>query len=133
MRRIELLREKQVRNAAPDPGKFVKRLADGGGLYLQATISPKDGVNRNWIFRYERDGARHDLGIGPLHTVGLADARRKAKELRQRLVLDGVDPLAAREAERAERRAQAQAVCAGAAKALMFRDCVEKLCGRDRD
>jgi hypothetical protein len=125
VRKIELLTEKQVRNAKPDEGKFVKRLLDGAGLYLQATVS-KDGVNRNWIFRYERDGERHDMGLGPLHSVGLAAARRKVKELRERLVLDGIDPLAARLAEKAERKAQAQAARADAAKAQTFKQCAER-------
>jgi integrase len=124
MRRIELLTEKQVRNAKPDKGKFVKRLLDGAGLILQATLG-KDGTNRNWIFRYERDGVRHDMGIGPLHTVGLAEARRRARDLRL-LILDGVDPLEARNEERAERRAKAQAVRAEQAKALTFAQCAEK-------
>jgi integrase len=121
MRKIELLTEKQARNAKPDEGKFVKRLSDGGGLYLQATLS-QDGFNRNWIFRYERDGERHDMGLGPLHTVGLAAARRKARELRERLVLDGIDPLAARIAERAARLAAR----ADAAKTQTFKQCAER-------
>jgi integrase len=123
MRKIELLTEKQVRNAKPDKGKFVKRLLDGAGLYLQATAG-KDGVNRNWILRYELDGARHDMGIGPLHTVGLAEARRRARDLRLQ-ILDGVDPLEAREEERAERRAKAQAARAEMAKVTTFRQCVD--------
>ena len=48
-----LLKQKQVANAKPDEGKFVKRLLDGAGLYLQATIGKNDSINRNWIFRYE--------------------------------------------------------------------------------
>ena len=66
MRILDRLSEKQVKNAKPKPGKFVVRLADGGGLYLQATVSKAWGINRNWIFRYELDGARHDMGLGPL-------------------------------------------------------------------
>src|SRR4029077_16228304 len=72
MREINRLTDAEVRSAKPDKGKFVVRLADGAGLYLQATRSGS-GVNRNWIFRYELDGERHDLGIGPLHTVTLSE------------------------------------------------------------
>src|SRR5262249_47394296 len=72
-------------------------------------------VLRSWIFRYELNGKRHDMGLGPTHTVGLALAREKAKGLRQQL-LDGVDPLAAR-------RAQRQATAAEAAKRVTFREC----------
>ena len=93
MRITERLTEKQVSNAKPDKGRFVKRLPDGGGLYLQATLSKTNGVNQNG-FRYELDGERHDLGIGPLNTLGLAQAREIAKGMR-RLKL-GVDPLEAR-------------------------------------
>jgi integrase len=124
MRKIELLSQMQVRNAKPDKGRFVKRLLDGAGLYLQATLG-KDGVNKNWIFRYELDRVRHDMGIGPLHTIGLADARRKARELRQQ-ILDGIDPLDARTEEREERRAKAQAARAEKAKAQTFAQCAEK-------
>lgn len=126
MRMSDRLTEKQVKNATPDKGKFVKRLPDGGCLYLQATVSKAGGVNRNWIFRYERDGQRRDMGLGSLHDVGLAAARRKAKELREQLVLEAIDPLEARNEERAERRAKAQAMRAERAKAQTFRDCVEK-------
>jgi hypothetical protein len=80
----------------------------------------KDGVNRNWIFRYELDGERHDMGLGPLHTVGLADARQMARELRNQL-LNGIDPLEARN----EARAKTQTARAHKAKAQTFRQCAE--------
>jgi integrase len=70
------------------------KLRDGGGLYL---ISK--GAGRYWIFNYTFAGIRREMGIGPLHTVGLADARDKAEAARK-LVRSGVDPLSAkREAE----------------------------------
>lgn len=70
------------------------KLRDGGGLYL---ISK--GAGRYWIFNYTFAGLRREMGLGPLHTVGLADAREKA-EVARKLVRSGVDPLAAkREAE----------------------------------
>jgi integrase len=120
MRKIGLLSEKQVKNLKPDPGKFVRRVADGGGLYLQATVSTAEGFNRNWIFRFEMDGVRHDLGIGPLHTVTLSEARRRATALRLR-ILDGIDPAQEREKIKAERLAhRAQAL-----KATTFAQCWE--------
>jgi Arm DNA-binding domain len=64
---------------------------DGGGLYLQIT---KAGV-KSWLFRYMRDGKAHGMGLGPLHTVSLAEARVKAHECRA-LLLDGVDSLDAK-------------------------------------
>ena len=65
---------------------------DGGGLYL------KDGSS--WIYRYERNGKKHDFGLGPALDVALAEARRKAAEAR-RLLHEGRDPLAEKRASRA--------------------------------
>jgi integrase len=73
---------------------------DGGGLYLQVKPS-KDGkrINRSWIFRYTVAGRMRDMGLGPLSTIGLADARDKAKRMRAKL-LDGVNPIDERKATR---------------------------------
>jgi integrase len=119
MREIDKLTDAEVRNAKPDKGKFVKRLLDGAGLYLQATMSTA-GVNRNWIFRYELDGERHDLGLGPLHTVTLAHARRRAAELRLQ-ILEGIDPAQ----ERADLKAERLARKAERIKATTFKECAE--------
>src|SRR5262249_25066024 len=62
--------------------------ADGGGLYLQVT--PRG--SRSWIFRYERDGHPHKMGLGPTHLVDLREAREKAHVCRRQL-FDGIDPL----------------------------------------
>ncbi len=80
--------------------------ADGGGLYLQVG----KGDARSWIFRYAADGRERQMGLGPAHTVGLAEARDMALELRK-LRLKGVDPIEARKAEQdAARRERASAV-----------------------
>ena len=126
MRIVNRLTEMQVKNAKPTKGKFVTRLLDGNGLYLQATRSKTGGINRNWVFRYELDGQRHDMGIGSLHDVSLAAARMKAKEFRGQIVLHGIDPLEARDEEREQRRAKAQAARAEKAKAQTFAQCVDK-------
>lgn len=47
------------------------KYGDGGGLYLQVTKS----LIKSWIFRHAKDGVEHSLGLGPLHTVGLEEAR----------------------------------------------------------
>jgi integrase len=117
MREINRLTDAEVRSAKPDKGKFVVRLADGAGLYLQATKSGS-GVNRNWIFRYELDGERHDLGLGPLHTVTLSEARRRATELRLQ-ILDGIDPMQ----ERADLKAERLGRKAAKLKATTFGQC----------
>jgi integrase len=120
MRKTEILTDAAIRNAKPDKGKFVKRLLDGAGLYLQATKGTS-GVNRNWIFRFELDGERHDMGLGPLHTVGLSEARRRASELRLQ-ILDGIDPMQ----ERADLKAERLARKAERIKATTFKECAEQ-------
>jgi hypothetical protein len=86
------------------------RYGDGHGLYLQVTPA---GV-RSWLLRYERGGRERWMGLGPLHTFGLDEARARARAARQQLA-DGVDPLDARKVERAERALEA-------AKAITFAD-----------
>jgi integrase len=66
---------------------------DGAGLYLQVA---KAGT-KSWIFRFRMSGKQREMGLGPLHTVSLAQARDKAKECRA-LLLEGTDPLEARNA-----------------------------------
>ena len=53
-----------------EPGLY----ADGDGLYLQIT---KAGV-KSWIYRFRHDGKRSEMGLGPLRSVGLAQAREAA-------------------------------------------------------
>lgn len=67
--------------------------ADGGGLYLQVT----PGGSKSWIFRFTRGGKTHDMGLGPLHTVGLAEARAEAL-LARKAKQGGINPLDARRA-----------------------------------
>lgn len=69
---------------------------DGGGLYLYVTGRP---ARRSWIFRFMLAGRAREMGLGPAHTVGLAEARARARRARL-LLLDGQDPIAARQAER---------------------------------
>jgi integrase len=118
---IHRLHEKQVRNAKPDRGRRSILLPDGANLHLQATLGRDGSVNRSWVFRYQFDGERHDLGLGPLHTTGLADARTEAKRLRQQIIA-GIDPLQARREAERERLAQK----AAQAKAVTFKECCEQ-------
>jgi integrase len=61
---------------------------DGGGLWLQVSQSG----SKSWIFRFTLAGKSREMGLGPTHTVTLAEARTKAQECRQ-LILDGKDPI----------------------------------------
>jgi len=61
---------------------------DGGGLWLQIT---KTGV-KSWLFRFMVKGKAYGMGLGPLHSVTLAEARHKAANAR-RLLVEGINPL----------------------------------------
>ena len=94
---------------AKTPGMY----CDGGSLYMR--IAP--GGSKQYVFRYIRNGRLHDMGIGPTHTLSLAEARGRATEARK-LLLDGVDPLASK-------RAHFAALRAAEAKDVTFADCVK--------
>src|SRR5262245_10567697 len=95
---------------AKRPGMY----ADGGGLYLRVT---KDGA-KNWVFRFMLNGRPRWMGMGPLHTIGLAEARTRAAESRKQRH-DGVDPIDARRGERQQARLDA-------AKTITFKECAAK-------
>lgn len=61
---------------------------DGGGLTLQITTTGA----KSWLFRYMVNGKPFGMGLGPTHTVSLAEARQKALEARK-LLIDGINPL----------------------------------------
>src|SRR5215210_1343911 len=72
------------------------RHAVGGGAYLQIT----EQGTKSWVFRYQRDGKPRHMGLGPFELVTLAEAREKAWQARRGL-LNGIDPLEAKQASRA--------------------------------
>ena len=77
--------------------------ADGAGLYLQVAASAARGERgveagtsaRSWIFRFDLNQRRREMGLGPLSIVSLAEARSRAAECRK-LLHEGKDPLAMR-------------------------------------
>jgi len=101
-----------------EPGLY----SDGGGLYLQVTAPRgQDRTGhppRSWIFKFTLNGKAREMGIGPLHTVSLAQARAKATECRA-LCKDGRDPIEARSLERA-------ALFADARKLATFKECARQ-------
>lgn len=72
------------------------KLRDGGGLWLVTK-----GDARYWVFDFTLKGKRRQLGLGPLLSVGLAEARSRADEARK-LVRSGVDPIERRKASEAK-------------------------------
>lgn len=72
--------------------------ADGGNLYLFVR-----GSSRGWVFRFVApDGKRRNMGLGSLHAVSLAEARKQAALLREQIKhpLTRTDPLAKRREDR---------------------------------
>jgi len=121
MGKVGRLTARQVQTARPESDRRATMIADGGNLYLQASIGKNGDISRSWVFRYEYLGRRHDVGLGPTHTVSLIEARAKAKAMRLQL-LDGVDPLAARQQARADQLVR----LAEQARAMTFRGCFEQ-------
>jgi integrase len=113
------LSQRRVATAKPKHGHRALVLADGGNLYLQCTLADDDTtVRRSWVFRYEVNGRRREMGLGPTHTISLAQARTRARALREQLV-DNIDPLEAREADR-------RAKLAEQARRMTFAQCAER-------
>jgi integrase len=81
-----------MKAAKAGPGEY----ADGLGLLLR--VSPN--LSRYWIYRFRFAGKRREMGLGNLVDISLAEARDTVLDAR-RLVKQGVDPIAARRADRA--------------------------------
>ena len=79
----------QVRSAKP--GKH----PDGANLWLR--VGPNG--SKAWFFRYTSAGRTREMGLGPWPLVPLSEARDKATAQR-RLLLEGIDPIAARDAKK---------------------------------
>ncbi len=90
------------------------RYADGGGLYLQVS----EQGTKSWLFRFMQGGKARQMGLGAVHTISLPEARDAALKCRKRL-LEGTDPIEARNRERTSQRVQA-------ASAKTFKECAEE-------
>ena len=99
------LTAKRVATLVKRPGRY----HDGHGLILVVV----NATNASWQLRYQRNRRERWLGLGPLHTVTLKDARERARAARLQL-LDGIDPIDVRRAERAK-----------ATQVVMFRTAAE--------
>jgi integrase len=86
-------------------------LHDGGGLYLRVSATGA----KSWVFRFQLDGKRRDMGLGPYPVISLAEARGRAAEHRKQRH-DGIDPLAAKADQRQAQRLDA-------ARAMTFEKC----------
>lgn len=70
------------------------RHSDGGGLYL-AIDGDGETQRRRWLYLFQWNGKRREMGLGGYPAVSLA-AARKARDDAEQLVRRGVDPIAAR-------------------------------------
>lgn len=96
-------------NKLTKPGLY----GDGGGLTLQITTTGA----KSWLFRYMVAGKPFGMGLGPTHTVSLAEARQKALEARK-LLIDGINPLAAKKQNQI-------AAALASARMMTFDQCAE--------
>ncbi|QXC29906.1 integrase arm-type DNA-binding domain-containing protein [Aeromonas sp. FDAARGOS 1409] len=84
-----------------EPGTY----EDGDGLRLEI----KARGSKSWTYRYQLNGRRREMGLGKFPTVSLKHARLLAADARKQLSM-GIDPLAARDTQRAaQREAERQA------------------------
>ena len=90
------LTDTRIRSAKPEQRPV--RLYDDRGLYLE--VSPKGG--KWWRLKYSFDGKARLLSLGTYPDTGLKAVRDKRDQAR-RLIAQGVDPSAARKAEKASR------------------------------
>lgn len=93
-----MLTELKIKHAKP--GYWL----DAGGLYLQ--VSPSGA--KSWIYRFQLNGKRREMGLGPLSGVPAKEARRRAAEARA-MIHNKIDPVE-------HRKQQAQAAVARAAE-----------------
>ena len=82
---------KEIEHARP--GNYI----DSNGLYLQVS---KAG-SKSWIFRFQLNGRRREMGLGSLDTTPLVKARAEAATLKT-LVKDRIDPIDRRRQKQAE-------------------------------
>ncbi len=73
--------------AIKSPGRY----GDGFGLYL--CVGKRQ--SRSWIVRVQKSGRRRDIGLGSATKVSLAEARKRAAQVRSDIEA-GIDPVAER-------------------------------------
>jgi integrase len=74
-------------------------------LFLCVRVGKAGVVTRSWVLRFERNGHARDMGLGRASDYTLAEARERARLVRQQLN-DGLDPIEVRRTERARKQAE---------------------------
>lgn len=93
------LTDTKVKNARPLEKEY--KLTDGFGMFLRVT--PKG--SKYWQMAYRFEGKQKIFSIGVYPAVSLADARQRRDEAR-RLLAQGIDPNAKKQAEVKELKAE---------------------------
>lgn len=91
----------------------------GGVSGLALQITPTG--SKSWILRYADGKKRREMGLGPMPDVGLSDARRRAREEREKLSR-GEDPILVRKLAQSAMRAQRGTVITFERAALAYID-----------
>jgi hypothetical protein len=73
-RKVKKLSAVDVKNKTK-PGLY----SDGAGLYLN--VGPTGG--KSWLFRFMLNGKAREMGLGPIHTISLSEARDRAEAARK--------------------------------------------------
>jgi integrase len=98
MAKLNLLSDPECKSATAK-GKKIRKLHDGGGLYLWVY----DDGRKYWRLRYKIAGSEKSLSLGVYPAIGLKNARKRRDEERQRLD-DNLDPAAERRADKARKK-----------------------------
>lgn len=116
-RELKPIEVARLKHQVSKDGKAYNALHPVGGVAgLLLQVTPTGG--KSWLYRTTIGGKRRSIGLGSYPTVGLAEAREKAREAR-RLVEQGIDPIE-------ERRAARERLEAAQARHITFDEAAEK-------
>jgi hypothetical protein len=92
---VDELSDTKIRNATPANKEYA--IADGQGL----SVVVRPNGTKLWLYRYRFAGKRKNMSFGTFPGVGLKAAREKRHNA-EKLLDQGQDPVAVREAKRQE-------------------------------
>jgi integrase len=98
-----------IKKSEPGAGRPVPIQHPVGGvsglrLYCRPPVAEGAQFARSWLLRVQAGDKRREIGLGSYPEVGLAEARSKAREIKEQ-IRQGVDPAAERRAKRSKMRA----------------------------
>ena len=91
------LTDTAIRKAKPEAKPY--KMADGNGMYLE--VMPSGA--KYWRLKYRHMGKEKRLALGVYPDVSLAEARDK-RDAERKLIAKNIDPSAAKQAEKREKR-----------------------------